>query len=73
MSVVWALVRNVGTYAPMRREKSKWRTHKDESTEAEQRDGATRSSDEVREMRMERRGCVIQLWSRVNRVNGRSP
>src|SRR5215469_9893657 len=52
----------------MSREKSKWRTHKDESPEAERRDGATRSSDEVRDKRMERRGCVIQLWSRVNRV-----
>ncbi len=57
----------------MRREKSKWRTHKDESTEAGRRDGATRSSEEVRDKRMERRGCVIQHWSRVNRVNGRSP
>ena len=57
----------------MQREKSKWRTHKDESTEAGQRDGATRRSDEVRDKRMERRGCVIQLRSRVNRVNGRSP
>jgi hypothetical protein len=28
-------------------------------------------SDEVRQKRMERRGWVIQLWSRVNRVNGR--
>ena len=34
MSVVQALVQNVGTYCPMQREKSKWRTHKDESTEA---------------------------------------
>jgi hypothetical protein len=51
----------------MQRKKSKWRTHKDESTEAGRRDGATRSSDEVRDKRMERRGCVIQLWTRVNR------
>ena len=57
----------------MQRENSKWRTHKDESTEAGQRVGATRSSDEVRDKRMERRGCVIQLWSRGNRVNGRNP
>lgn len=58
--------------APMRREKSKWWTHEDESTEAGCRDGVTRSSDEVLDKRMERRGCIIQLWSRVNRVNGRS-
>jgi hypothetical protein len=70
--VVWALVRNVGTCVPMQREKSKWRTHQDESTEAGRRDGATRSSNEVCQKRMERRGCVIQLWSRVNRINGRS-
>jgi hypothetical protein len=38
-------------------------THKDESTEAGRRDGATRISDEVRDKRMERRGCVIQPWS----------
>jgi hypothetical protein len=57
----------------MQREKSKWWTHKDESTEAGQRDGATRSSDEVCDKRMEQRGCVIQLGSRVNRVNGRNP
>ena len=57
----------------MQREKSKWWTHKDESTEAGQRDGANRNSDEARDKRMERRGCVIQLWSWGNRVNGRSP
>ena len=34
MSVVRALVRNVGTCCPMQREKAKWWTHKAESTEA---------------------------------------
>ena len=34
MSVVQALVRNVGTCCPMQREQSKWWTHKDKSTEA---------------------------------------
>jgi len=38
-----------GTWEPvasMIREKSKWRTHKDESTDAGHRGGAVRSSDE---------------------------
>jgi len=39
----------------MRTEKSKWRTHEDESPEALHRGGITRSSDEVPEKRMERR------------------
>jgi hypothetical protein len=45
----------------MIREKSKWRTHEDESTDAEHRGGAARSSDEVSVVEMERRGCVIQF------------
>ena len=35
----------------MRREKSKWKTNKDESTNARRRGGATRSSEEVEETR----------------------
>jgi hypothetical protein len=37
----------------MLREKSKWRTHEDESTKAEYRGGATRISEEVPVMGME--------------------
>lgn len=44
----------------MRTEKSKWRAHKDERTEALHRDGITRSSEEVLEKRMERRGDVVE-------------
>jgi hypothetical protein len=40
----------------MEREKFKWRTHKNESTDAEHRDGSSRSSEEVLVMSMERRG-----------------
>ena len=47
---------------PMLREKSKWRTHEDESTDAEHRGGAARSSDEVSVMEMERRGCIVRLY-----------
>jgi hypothetical protein len=39
--------------AAMRTEKSKWRTHEDESPEALHAGGITRSSDEVPEKRME--------------------
>ena len=52
-----------GTWEPgaaMRTEKSKWRTHKDERTKALHRGGITRSSDEVPEKRMERRGDVVE-------------
>ncbi len=45
----------------MKREKSKWRTHEDESTDAAYRGGTARNSDEVLESGMERRGCVIQF------------
>jgi len=45
----------------MLREKFKWRSHKNESTEAKHRGGATRSSVEVSVMEMERRGCIDQL------------
>lgn len=38
-----------------------------ESTDAEHRDGAARSSAEGPVMGLERRGCVVQLWTEVNR------
>ena len=45
--------------APMLTETSKWKNHKDESTEAVHRGGITRSSWEVPDKRMERRGDVV--------------
>ena len=54
----------------MVREKPKWRPHKGESTDAGHRDGATRSSDEVSVMEMERRGCVDRLYNMVNHFMG---
>ncbi len=42
------------------------RNHKGESTDAEFRDGTARSSDEVRENRMEQRGCAMEPNSTVN-------
>ena len=45
----------------MLREKYKWKSHKYESTEAEHRGGATRSSYEDSVMELERRGSIVQL------------
>ncbi|MCH7558957.1 MAG: hypothetical protein IIB56_16105 [Planctomycetes bacterium] len=45
----------------MSREKSKWRPHKDPSTEAERRGGVMHSSNEGIVMMVERRHDLIQL------------
>ena len=45
----------------MLREQSKWKNHKDLSTDTGHRGGATRSSVEGSVMGMERRGCIVQL------------
>jgi hypothetical protein len=42
-----------GGIVPRVREKSKWKTHEDESTEAEHRGGPTRSNVEVSVIEME--------------------
>ena len=55
----------------MLREKSKWKPHKGESTNAEHRGGATRSSVEDPVMGLERRGCVVQLLTKGQPVKGR--
>lgn len=44
----------------MRTEQPKWKTHKGESTEAGHRGGPTRSSEEVPDKGMERRGGVVE-------------
>ena len=44
---------------PMQREKFKWKTHKNENTDAGHGGGAASSRDEVPVMGMERRGWVI--------------
>ena len=46
----------------MIRKNSKWRTRKEESTEAEHSGGVARSSDEASAMDAERRGYIIQLF-----------
>jgi len=45
----------------MSREKFKRRTRKDESTEAQYRDGTASKSEEAPVMGVEQRGCVIQF------------
>jgi len=50
----------------MIREKFKGQIPEDESTDAENGGGATRSSEEVPVIGMERRGCVIQFYLAVN-------
>jgi hypothetical protein len=50
----------------MIREKFKWRTHKNESTDAGHRDGAARSREEGSVMELDRRGCVVWLYFKVN-------
>jgi hypothetical protein len=54
----------------MLREKSKWRPHKDLSTDAEHRGGVTRSSEEGPVMGLERRGCIVQLEERKQLETG---
>lgn len=47
MNLIQAFVWNVGTCALMLREQSKWKHHKDLSTNAVYRGGSTRSSNEA--------------------------
>ena len=63
-----ALARNVGTCRPdVKGEIQAGGPCEDESTDAGHRDGAIRSSDEGAVMALERRGCVVQLWTGANR------
>jgi len=50
----------------MIREKFKWRTYKNESTDAGHRGGAARSRKEGSVMELDRRGCVVWLYFQVN-------
>jgi hypothetical protein len=55
----------------MEREKSKWKTHKDESTDAAYRGGTARMSVEIPVMGMEQRGCVIHVLAIDQLCGGR--
>jgi hypothetical protein len=45
----------------MLREKSKWKPHKDDSTDAAYRGGTARTSVEAFVMKVEQRGCIIHV------------
>lgn len=61
--MIQAFVWNVGTWTLMLREKFKWKTHKNQSTDAENRGGLTRSSDETSENRWSK---GVELFSFTN-------
>ena len=50
----------------MIREKFKWETHKNESTDAGHGGGVARIREEGSVMELDRRGCVVWLYLRVN-------
>ena len=54
----------------MARERFKWRTRKNLSTDAAHRDGPGRSSEEASVMGVERRPWVIRLLKLVNHLMG---
>lgn len=74
VTLVRAFMWNVGTWSSgVKGELEIGMPHREESTEAERRSGAVRSSEEVSVMDMERRDCIVQVvsdWSTVkNRRN----
>ena len=54
----------------MIREKFKWKTHKNESTDAGHGGGAARSREEGSVMELDRRDCVVWLYLQVNQKMG---
>jgi len=72
--MVWIWVRLLcGTWEPvasMLREKFKWRSHENESTDARHRGGSSCISDEVSVMEMERRGWVSSKKDPANQKLG---
>jgi hypothetical protein len=50
----------------MLREKFKWRTHENESTDARHGGGAASIREEGSVMELDRRGCVVWLYFQVN-------
>jgi hypothetical protein len=67
VNLIQALVWNVGTCRPdAKGETQMGRPHKGESTDAGHRGGAARSRGEGSVMELDRRGCVVQLYLRVN-------
>lgn len=73
VNLVLAMLWNCGNLSlSCEGKRCKWRTHKTESTNGQNRGRATRSSDEVSVMDMDQRGCVIQLSKSVNSLARRN-
>jgi len=70
--VVWQLCGTWEPSAPMPTERSKQMTCEDRSREAARRDGSARSSDEVPDKGMERRGRAHEGWTVTSTGNGRN-
>lgn len=71
-SPVQALTRNCGNLRSRWKGKSPSLIGEADSTDARSRGGATRSSEEVIVMMMERRGRIIEVGVHANHVSGRS-
>jgi hypothetical protein len=72
-SVAW---RSCGTWepsTPMLTERLQQKTCKSQSRDAASRGGTVRSSKEVSDKEMERRGCVDGDWFNGSTGNGRNP
>ena len=67
VTLVQALVWNVGTCVSMLREQLKWKPHQSLSTEARHRGGVARCSVEGSVMEPERRRDTVQFYWKVNR------
>ena len=72
VSLVRALTSNCGNLRWRCKAKGTSSKGKADSSDAAQRDGAARSSDEAAVMAVERRGCVIPASDCANRDSGRS-
>ena len=68
VTLIQALVRNLGTCRlDAKGEIQADRLRKDQSADARHRGGSARSRDEGSVMELDRRGCVVQLWTGTNR------
>ena len=71
MNFIQAVIRNMGSWIPMLREKHKMRPIEADSIDAVFSGGFGRSSDESSVMEVERRAGVIRLGRTDNRRSGR--
>ena len=70
MNLIQAFIWNVGTCRADVKRKMQVGSHKCESSDAAHRGGAICSSEEHSVMELERRDCVVQLWSSEQPVMG---